>query len=475
MIRLEKLILDDMRNIRHGELAFDDLPQGGSVTGIYGQNGSGKTTVIDAIGLLRCLLSGRPLPQHAGDVINTDTHRATMTVRLRIEREEKPVRWLEYRTVLQQTEPDDMGAKVLEEAVRIGEDPKHMGRELVSHRLADLENGRFEDMPAYVWRSICSVPLMRQTIERTAERAWAEGTSFLFARRAAMSGWTPEYLFDLISDMMPPDGMAARSVAYIDSAFKEFAELRQCLCEYALNDIFVSTTRRSNYASYSFIPIMEETPEGKEESLFDLLKPNPLTPREADRLERTVASFDRILPTLIPGLGVELRTRPAPSGDDGEDRIMAELFSKRGDSMVPFRCESEGIIRITALLGYLKHAYNDPSALVAVDEIDAGVFEFLLGDMLTQLADGCVGQLVFTAHNLRALELLPGRCIRTTGTDNTDRFLTMPRKSASNNQRKRYLDASEFGWQGPDIYDAPLPRMFGNGLYLASHPEELDE
>ena len=37
-----------MRNISHGVLDFDDLPTGGSVTGIYGQNGSGKTTVIDA-------------------------------------------------------------------------------------------------------------------------------------------------------------------------------------------------------------------------------------------------------------------------------------------------------------------------------------------------------------------------------------------------------------------------------------------
>ncbi len=45
-----------MRNISHGVLDFDDLPTGGSVTGIYGQNGSGKTTVIDAIGILRALL-----------------------------------------------------------------------------------------------------------------------------------------------------------------------------------------------------------------------------------------------------------------------------------------------------------------------------------------------------------------------------------------------------------------------------------
>ena len=56
MIRLKRLVLDDMRNISHGILDFDDLPTGGSVTGIYGQNGSGKTTVIDAIGILRAVV-----------------------------------------------------------------------------------------------------------------------------------------------------------------------------------------------------------------------------------------------------------------------------------------------------------------------------------------------------------------------------------------------------------------------------------
>ena len=142
---------------------------------------------------------------------------------------------------------------------------------------------------------------------------------------------------------------------------------------------------------------------------------------------------------------------------------------------MPFRCESEGIIRITALLGYLKHAYNDENALVAVDEFDSGVFELLLGDMLDQLADGCAGQLVFTAHNLRALEVLPNSCIRTTVTDPDNRFATIPRKSSTNNQRKRYLTASELGWNGPDIYDSPIPRMFGNSLYAAGHPDEDDD
>ena len=62
MIRLQRLVLDNMRNISHGVLDFDDLPAGGSVTGIYGQNGSGKTTVIMPSGYCARWLSGNMLP-----------------------------------------------------------------------------------------------------------------------------------------------------------------------------------------------------------------------------------------------------------------------------------------------------------------------------------------------------------------------------------------------------------------------------
>ena len=60
-------------------------------------------------------------------------------------------------------------------------------------------------------------------------------------------------------------------------------------------------------------------------------------------------------------------------------------------------------------------------------------------------------------------------------TDPDNRFATIPRKSSTTNPRKRYLTASELGWNGPDIYDSPIPRMFGNSLYAAGHPDEDDD
>ena len=49
MVRLESLTLVNVKNTEEGSIVFRDLPSGGSITGIYGQNSSGKTSVITAL------------------------------------------------------------------------------------------------------------------------------------------------------------------------------------------------------------------------------------------------------------------------------------------------------------------------------------------------------------------------------------------------------------------------------------------
>ena len=471
-IRLVRLVLDGTRNVGHGEIDFEDLPQGGSVTGIYGQNGSGKTTVIDAIGVLRHLLAGEPLDPTSGDIVSADAGRAAITATWRIG-DGTDQRFLEYRAELAASPVHPGRAKVTGESVRIGATAGRLGRAVLTHR---REEGEFVSTPAYVWRSIMRAPSVRAKLTRTEEHAYMEGRSFLFSRLVTLDdepGEQADWAVDwAVRQADASADTSARVLDYFRRRLGEFTRLRAMLQHYATHDIFVSTTRRSATAAYAFIPILEEDgDDDTSEFMFDLLKPVPLTGAQTARLERTVESFDRILPTIVPGLHIRVRKHYAGMGEDGEDRIDAELLSVRDHTVIPFRCESEGIIRITALLGYLRHAYVDGDALVAIDEFDSGVFELLLGDMLVQIADGCEGQLVFTAHNLRAMEVLPDSCIRTTLTDPGQRFATIGRRSASNNQRKRYLTISEFGWDRPDVYDRPQPRMFGNSLLLAGRAD----
>lgn len=46
---------------------------------------------------------------------------------------------------------------------------------------------------------------------------------------------------------------------------------------------------------------------------------------------------------------------------------------------MPFRYESDGIRKIVSVLSLIIDAYNEQSCTIAIDELDAGVFEYLLG------------------------------------------------------------------------------------------------
>ena len=71
-VRLTSISIDDLKNVEHGELSFSTVQNtfGASVLGLYGQNGSGKTALIDAIGILACILRRQGLQAEDSNLIN---------------------------------------------------------------------------------------------------------------------------------------------------------------------------------------------------------------------------------------------------------------------------------------------------------------------------------------------------------------------------------------------------------------------
>ena len=65
MIRIERIELSNFKNIGHGVIECTNYKnklfylEHADLIGIYGQNGSGKTSVIEAIRLLKEMLSGK--------------------------------------------------------------------------------------------------------------------------------------------------------------------------------------------------------------------------------------------------------------------------------------------------------------------------------------------------------------------------------------------------------------------------------
>ena len=83
-------------------------------------------------------------------------------------------------------------------------------------------------------------------------------------------------------------------------------------------------------------------------------------------------------------------------------------------------------------------AFNNPFAILIIDEFDSGIFEFLLGSILSVFKNKGTGQLMFTSHNLRALEVIKDNIVFTTN-DDENRFIKMSYVAKTNNLRKKYL------------------------------------
>ena len=86
IVRIESIEIRNFKNVGYGHLDFEPSKKGcnASILGLYGQNGSGKTALIDALELLRLSLSGRPIPAHYADYINVDSEYARLKYGLKI-------------------------------------------------------------------------------------------------------------------------------------------------------------------------------------------------------------------------------------------------------------------------------------------------------------------------------------------------------------------------------------------------------
>lgn len=79
VVRLESIEITNFKNVKSGTLSFTNTrkPYSASILGLYGQNGSGKTALIDALSLLKHLLMGQPVPSKFADCIHVDALEAS--------------------------------------------------------------------------------------------------------------------------------------------------------------------------------------------------------------------------------------------------------------------------------------------------------------------------------------------------------------------------------------------------------------
>ena len=448
IVRIESITIQNFKNIKNGYLSFENSKKNyaASILGLYGQNGSGKTALIDALELLRLALSGKSLPQHFANFINVDSESATIKYALKVQSDKYNSAYDVVYELSLKREIDDSDqnmdnpstnenykAIIVDEILSYSYEPEIGKRE----RFASIIDTRTENDKPFVpvAKYHVLVGKSKETLTNlmvAKQLARATSRSFIFSKE----------LVNIIRQKCQKDYHR-----YLIDRMMVFGNY----------ELFVINTSNTGLISMDALPLSFRYSENGKATVGNMLlklnEPTLIPEQALGIVKKVVANMNIVLQQIIPGLTIgvrELGTQLNPNGSLG---CRVQLISKKNSKEIPLKYESEGIKKIVSILQLLIVVYNKASITVAIDELDSGVFEYLLGEILRIISEKGKGQLIFTSHNLRPLETIDKGFIAFTTTNPDNRYIRMTNVKSSNNLRDFYYRDIILGEQDEPVYD----------------------
>ena len=174
---------------------------------------------------------------------------------------------------------------------------------------------------------------------------------------------------------------------------------------------------------------------------------------DLEHLREELSDISSVLTQLVPGLSIGFKEISQTLDKDGEAATVTMLTAYRDGKELPLRDESDGVRKIISVLSLIIAAFNEQSVTVAIDEFDAGIFEYLLGEILQSMEESGKGQFIFTSHNLRPLEVINKKFLYFTTTNPQNRYIRLKNISATNNLRDTYFREIILCEQEEEIYN----------------------
>lgn len=436
IVRLKSVTLKNIKNVANGKV---DMPGAGrtdesSVLGIYGQNGSGKTAVIDALEFLQKIIWGERINKAYSELIKSDTNDASIALELTLFEGKKRCD-LEYVVAFEKN--TDLGIIITQETLYKKSENDARKINFITYKRADKSSIFTPD--THLAEILEGNPDLEMELLVAKKLAEKDNCSYIF-------GDSSRELFNAVMNNT-------------NNPYYEYARFIMILWRFSIDDLFVITDTHSGMISAKVIlPMAFRLENGsgmraKGSFVVPMTGPAELLDEEYTVLQNILEEINTVLYTIIPGLEIGIKNYGPRLRDDGQKVNRFELTSVRdGGTPIPIRMESEGIIKIISVLNALIHAYGDPSICVAIDELDAGVFEYMLGELLDIFHQGAKGQLIFTSHNLRALEMLEVENVVFSTTNEKKRYVHMTNIRDTNNFRNAYIRAITLGGQSESLY-----------------------
>ncbi len=440
IVRLQTLAIRNIKNVEDGEIQMpfalnkEMTYDKAEILGIYGQNGSGKTAVVDTIHFLQMLLCGKSIDKSWSDYIDSrkDTAQiqAVFTVFC-----ENAVYDVTYSVVISR---DGEMVKISEESLAsatITSDKRTNKTTFLSFQTGESEAFTPKKRYDEIIKQVPNATINLIVAKRIAEKSRC---SYIF-------GENSREIFLSCDET----GRARWDYAIIISA----------LFTFAVKDLFVIRNTHSGYITANIaLPmafrIDEENSGIKGDFAVSLREPTLIDLNKLEVLNKIIADINTVLFTIIPGMNILVKDLGVQTLEDGQEGHRVELLAQHYDlPAIPIRMESEGIIKIVSILNAMIQLFANPSICLVIDEMDSGIFEYMFGELLSIAAKSAKGQLIFTSHNLRPLEMLNKDSIVFSTANPQKRYIHMKNVKNTNNLRDVYIRSITLGGQNEKLYE----------------------
>lgn len=421
IIRLKSINIKNIKNVENGTITLNQtIDENGYVSssniiGVYGQNGSGKTALVEAMNILKYIISGEILPDNIYNIISSNHSKAEFEFEyyMYINDTFQLVKYI-FTLIKEKGSNGKNLVKITNESLFYQNLPriKNSRYKVLIGVGSEILPAKLRDYLTYDEDSRIELSLLRNTTEK-------ECRSIAFSNEFK----------NKINNKME---------------FKYILEIIDKLKFYGQRNLVIVENRETGIINADIlIPLSFKCKSDSGMSYgklgLSLNQPNEFKMQEYEIVKNIIDQMNIVLKKIIPNLSVIIKNLGLQFNEKSEEVMRFQLFSNNGNNEFPLRYESDGIKKIISILSSLIVVYNDPSYCLVIDELDAGIFEYLLGELLEIVSKFGKGQLIFTSHNLRPLEILDKDSLIFTTTNRKNNYIKITNIKPSNNIRNVYM------------------------------------
>lgn len=456
VVRIQEVQINNIKNVGHGSIKMSNYGKTKgfdgtcSITGIYGQNGSGKTALVDVMSILKHMLQGLTLPDDICKYLMFGETKASLLFRFYIEDDGKKS-LVDYEFIITKLSEDD--AVISEEKITVSffRDNKWTAKKpIFSYSNTDKQlfspNNRYKQVISQNEDNYIQLKVAKELSHVIHEEEnQVDITSFLFAKKTVT----------VLKNALGVDD----DLCYVIEKLSTFSRKSLMIIE---NKHFGLINLNS-----AIMPFHFRTEIAVGGITINIAKTNLIPEEVFSVFENVIEQINTVIQAVIPGLTLSIYNKNPKLMKDGINGISFELTTKRGNTLIPLQYESAGIKKLISILSNLIALYNNSSICLVIDELDAGIYEYLLGEILDIVQQGAKGQLIFTSHNLRALEVLRNEFLVFTTTNPHQRYRTMTYVKSNNNKRSLYLREVYLGGEDESLYNETNRYEISHALRIA--------